>query len=394
MGLYGLLDLSFWGHVGVTLLLTHITIVSVTIFLHRHQAHLALKLRPSVSHFFRFWLWLTTGAVTKEWVAVHRKHHAKCESEDDPHSPQRSGISAVLFGGYSLYRKEADKPETLSTYGRGTPDDWLERNLYARHAWHGLILMAVLDLVLFGVAGLAIFAVQFVWIPFWAAGVINGLGHYMGYRNFETQDASRNLVPIGLLIGGEELHNNHHAYAQSARLSNKWWEFDVGWMYIRILESAGLAEIRSAAPKTYISADKESPDLDTVRAILRNRFHILTLYSRNVIMPVLRQERRSANQYWQHLFSRAKYLMTREDIVLNDKDLKTLNDALTRSHALRTVYHFKQQLKSLWANSGGDQAKRVSRLQTWCAEAEQTGIMALTEFAQTIRGYTMRPIRA
>jgi len=394
MGLYGLFELSFWGYVGVVLAVTHVTIASVTIFLHRHQAHLALKLHPSISHFFRFWLWLTTGTVTKEWVAVHRKHHAKCESEDDPHSPQRSGILAVLFGGYRLYRKEAGNPETLSTYGQGTPDDWLERNLYARYAWHGLILMAALDLVLFGIAGLAVFAVQFVWIPFWAAGVINGLGHYLGYRNFETQDASRNLVPIGLLIGGEELHNNHHAYAQSAKLSNKWWEFDVGWMYIRILALAGLAEIRFAAPKTYISADKESPDLETVRAIVRNRFHILTLYSRKVIMPVLRQERQSANEYWQRLFSRAKYLMTREGIVLDDNDLKTLSDALTRSHALRTVYHFKQQLKSLWANSGGDQVKRVSRLQAWCAEAEQTGIQALMEFARTLRGYTMRPTSA
>ncbi len=393
MGFHGLLDLPLWGYVGATLLLTHITIVSVTIFLHRHQAHLALKLHPVASHFFRFWLWLTTGIVTKEWVAVHRKHHAKCEGEEDPHSPQRSGILAVLFGGYWLYRREASNAQTLRTYGQGTPDDWLEKNLYARFGWHGLIVLAVLDVLLFGVAGIAIFAVQFVWIPFWAAGVINGLGHYVGYRNFETQDASRNLVPIGLLIGGEELHNNHHAYAQSARLSNKWWEFDVGWMYIRLLSWAGLADVRSAAPKTYISVDKVSPDLDTVRAIVRNRFHVLTLYSRTVIMPVLRQERRTANEYWQLFFSRVKYLMTREDIVLDDNDLRTLNDALTRSHALRTVYHFKQQLKSLWAQSGGDQAKRVRRLQAWCAEAEQTGILALTEFARTIRGYAMRPVR-
>ncbi len=394
MGLFGLLELSLWGYVGVALALTHVTIAGVTIYLHRHQAHLALKLHPAVSHFFRFWLWLTTGTVTKEWVAVHRKHHAKCETAEDPHSPQRAGILAVLFGGYRLYRKEAVNQETLRTYGQGTPDDWLERHLYARYAWHGLIAMAVLDLVLFGVAGLAVFAVQFVWIPFWAAGVINGLGHYLGYRNFETQDASRNLLPIGLLIGGEELHNNHHAYAQSAKLSNRWWEFDIGWVYIRILAWLGLAQIRSAAPKTFITADKEIPDLDTVKAIVRNRFHILTLYSRKVIMPVFRQERQNANEYWRQLLSRARYLMTREGIVLNDSDLQTLSDALNRSQALSTVYHFKQRLKSLWASSAGDNSRRVSRLQAWCAEAEQTGIQSLMEFARTIRGYTMRPVSA
>ena len=231
----GLLSLSIVGYIGITLLLTHMTIAAVTIFLHRHQSHRALTLHPVVSHLFRFWLWLTTGMVTKEWVAVHRKHHAKCETEQDPHSPRFKGLNTVLFKGAWLYRKEALNIKTLEKYGHGTPEDWLERNLYSRFPVIGISLMALLDVMLFGAVGLLVFAVQMLWIPFWAAGVINGLGHCLGYRNFETTDASTNIVPWGILIGGEELHNNHHAYAASARLSNKWWEFDIGWMYIRLL---------------------------------------------------------------------------------------------------------------------------------------------------------------
>ncbi len=246
----GLLDLSFQGYIGATLLLTHITIASVTIFLHRHQAHNALTLHPSVSHFFRGWLWLTTGMVTREWVAVHRKHHAKCETVDDPHSPQVRGILQVLFGGVGLYRTAVRDQETLDHYGNGTPDDWLERHVYSRSPLTGILIMGAIDVLLFGVAGLIIFTVQMLWIPLWAAGVINGLGHFWGYRNFETTDASRNLSPVGILIGGEELHNNHHAYPQSARLSNKWWEFDIGWLYIRILAVLGLARVRRIAQST------------------------------------------------------------------------------------------------------------------------------------------------
>ncbi|HVS22411.1 MAG TPA: fatty acid desaturase, partial [Gammaproteobacteria bacterium] len=233
----GVFDLSIWGYIGVALLTTHVTIASVTIFLHRHQAHRALTLHPIASHFFRFWLWLTTGMVTREWVAVHRKHHAKCETEADPHSPLIWGIGRVVFGGVLLYRKSAADPETLDVYGRGTPDDWLERNLYDRYTVYGMGLLAIIEVVLFGLPGIAIFLVQIAWIPFWAAGVINGIGHYWGDRNFETQDASRNIVPFGVLIGGEEFHNNHHAYMYSAKLGNKWWELDVGWIYIRLLEA-------------------------------------------------------------------------------------------------------------------------------------------------------------
>lgn len=271
MSFDGLIDLSFWGYFWVTLGLTHVTIASVTIFLHRHQAHRALSLHPVVSHFFRLWLWLTTGMVTREWAAIHRKHHAKCEGVDDPHSPQQVGILTVLFGGTWLYRREALNRETIAAYGHGTPDDWIERRLYSSHRFVGIGIMLFVDLLLFGLAGALIWLVQMVWIPFWAAGVINGVGHYLGYRNFETEDASRNIVPWGIFIGGEELHNNHHAYGVSARLSNKWWEFDIGWLYIRCLEMLGLANVRRVAPTTSFAGRFGAIDMDTLRAVVTNR---------------------------------------------------------------------------------------------------------------------------
>jgi stearoyl-CoA desaturase (delta-9 desaturase) len=266
----GVFDLPWWGVVLVTLALTHITIASVTIFLHRHQAHRALDLQPAASHCFRLWLWLTTGMVTKEWAAVHRKHHAKCDTPEDPHSPQILGLNRVLWGGVFLYVKEANRPETLERYGTGTPDDWLERNLYSKFQSLGLILMGVIDIVLFGmVPGMLIVVTQIVWIPFWAAGVINGVGHYWGYRHWSTPDASTNILPWGILIGGEELHNNHHAYPTSAKLSYQWYEFDIGWLYIRVLETLGLARVKHVAPTPHFAAPKPAVDPDTLQAIIR-----------------------------------------------------------------------------------------------------------------------------
>jgi len=273
----GLLDLPWWGYVVVALVLTHITIASVTIFLHRHQAHRALELHPIPSHFFRFWLWLTTGMVTKEWAAIHRKHHAKCETPEDPHSPQKRGIRKVLWEGAELYRAEANNQETLQRYGHGTPDDWLERNVYRRSVL-GVSIMLVIDVIAFGAVGLTIWAVQMVWIPFWAAGVINGIGHYWGYRNYDCVDASRNISPWGILIGGEELHNNHHSFATSAKLSSKWYEFDIGWMYIRILEMLGLAKAKKVIPTPRFGEAKHVPDFDTLQAIVTHRYDVMTRY--------------------------------------------------------------------------------------------------------------------
>jgi stearoyl-CoA desaturase (delta-9 desaturase) len=383
----GFLNFSPWGYVGATLLLTHITIAAVTIFLHRHQAHRALTLHPAVSHFFRFWLWLTTGQVTKEWVAVHRKHHAKCETPEDPHSPQTRGLPRVLFMGLDLYTQECRNTETVATYGKGTPDDFVENNLYARFRYLGLALMFVVDVLLFGWVGLLIFTVQMLWIPFWAAGVINGIGHYWGYRNFETPDASRNISPIGILIGGEELHNNHHAYRQSARLSNKRWEFDIGWLYIRSLELLRLASVKRAAPKTEILAAKNVVDVETVKAVLRNRFHVLKLYGAEVIRPVLKVELSGA--YGRKQLRRFRKWLTREDLILSVQQRRSVDEAVRASSTLKQVLEFKRQLRALMQPSVKDSA-RLAQLQDWCAKAEATGIEALNEFAGHLRGYSMR----
>jgi stearoyl-CoA desaturase (delta-9 desaturase) len=387
----GVFDLSVWGYVVVALLTTHVTIASVTIFLHRHQAHRALTLHPIASHFFRFWLWLTTGMVTREWVAVHRKHHAKCETEADPHSPQIWGIWRVLFGGVGLYRKSAADPETLDVYGRGAPNDWIERNLYSRFTVAGLGLLGIIDVVLFGLPGVAIYVAQILWIPFWAAGVINGVGHYLGYRNFETQDASRNIVPIGVLIGGEEFHNNHHAYMYSAKLGNKWWELDIGWVYICLLESLGLASVKRVAPRTAFAPGKSAIDVDTLRAVVANRFHVLKLYGRRVIAPVLHADADAAPDFPRKQIARMRRLMIREDVASLRHDPSTrqwLDAALQRSPKLRTVYQFMQQLKALSNQAVRSDTDRLKRLQTWCAEAEASGIRALRDFARQLQAYT------
>lgn len=387
MSIPSVFHLSPWACVIIALALTHVTVAAVTIFLHRHQAHRAIELHPAVSHFCRFWLWLTTGTVTREWVAVHRKHHAHCETDEDPHSPQVRGIGTVLFKGALLYVEEGRKPQTLEDFGKGTPDDRIERNLYTRFRNVGLILMAVIDVLLFGWAGLIIYAVQMVWIPFWAAGVVNGVGHYWGYRSFETADASRNILPFGVIMGGEELHNNHHAYRQSARFSSKWWEVDIGWLYIRLLERLGLATVNRTAPRTSFVA-KDIVDVATVKAVLRNRYHVLKLYGANVIGPVLRAELRDKHPRKQ--LRRLRKWLVREDLELDVAEREAVNEMLSTNQVLRAVVDFKEQLKLLMQPTVLKNA-RVSRLQQWCTEAEATGIGALREFALQLRGYTMRP---
>ncbi len=390
MSLEGFFTFSVWGYVGIALLLTHITIASVTIFLHRHQAHHALSLNPVVSHFFRFWLWLTTGIITREWIAIHRKHHARCETEDDPHSPRVKGILTVLFGGYWLYRAESRNLETLEKFGQGAPDDWLEKHVYSAYPWFGILLMALIDLILFGLPGLLIFVVQMIWIPFWAAGVINGLGHYLGYRGFETSDASTNIVPWGILIGGEELHNNHHAYAASARLSNKWWEIDLGWIYIRFLAICRLARVKRLAPRAFSRRGAQRIDRDTVRAVVSQRFYILKRYSQIVLRPALREARRNTDRMGRQLIRRAKKLMTREDIKPDAKASETIERVLQQDKTLATIYQFKQQLKEVWTRGAKGQPGRVERLQAWCTASEQSGIRALEEFAAFLRGYRLQ----
>lgn len=388
---HGLLGLSFWELVLVTLLMTHVTIAAVTIFLHRAQAHRALDLHPLASHFFRFWLWLTTGMITRQWVAIHRKHHAKCETPDDPHSPQVLGIRKVLWEGAELYRVEADRTETLERYGHGTPDDWLERHLYARHDRLGVTLLLLINLALFGVPGLTVWAVQLLWIPFWAAGVVNGLGHYRGYRNYETRDASTNLSPLGLMIGGEELHNNHHAFPSSAKLSSKRWEFDIGWFYIRILEILRLARVKKIAPMPQQRPDKQAIDLDTLRALILNRLYVMADFSREVLTPVLREELRKADDSRRRMLKQAKALLIREEARLDDRDRDHLYSVLDLSQTLRTVYEFRLNLQNIWNRTTASHEKLLASLQEWCAQAEVSGIQVLQEFARSLRSYSLHP---
>lgn len=387
--LYGLLDLSLWQYVIVTLVLTHITITSVTIYLHRHQAHRALELHPILSHFFRFWLWLTTGMVTKQWSAIHRKHHARVETPDDPHSPQIAGIRKVLFEGAELYRQEARNEETIKRYGHGAPDDWLERHLYTPYASYGILVMLAVDLVLFGIPGITIWAVQMMWIPFFAAGVINGVGHWAGYRNFETRDSSTNIVPWGVLIGGEELHNNHHAFASSAKFSNKWWELDIGWLYIQILQGLGLARVKKVMPKPVMVRDKGRLDVEALSAILSNRMQVMAQYGRHVVSRVHKEELQKADAASKQLLRRAKSLLVREESLLTPEAQERLESILSRSTTLRTVYHYKRQLQAIWCERTASHERLLHSLQEWCKEAEATGIRALQDFARSLPRYSL-----
>ena len=386
----GIFDLSWWEVAAVALVLTHITIASVTIFLHRHQAHRALDLHPAVSHFFRLWLWLTTGMLTKEWAAVHRKHHAKCDTPEDPHSPQILGINRVLWGGVFLYVKEANRPDTLARYGQGTHDDWLERNLYTRFKLLGLTLMGVSDIILFGVfPGVLILAVQIVWIPFWAAGVINGIGHYWGYRHWATPDASTNIVPWGLLIGGEELHNNHHAYPTSAKLSCKWYELDIGWLYIRTLEVLGLAHVKHVAPRPHFAAPKPTVDPDTLQAIIRCRYDVLAKYAQSlkrIYAEELGKLRRRSPQEARALRT-IKPWLNRDDKMLHELERTRLAEVLPKAGALQTMYTMRHQLAALWGRSTATSEQLVKQLQDWCRRAEASGIAPLAEFSQRLRSY-------
>ncbi len=396
--LEGLITLPWWGYVVVALAFTHVTIAAVTIFLHRHQAHRALTLHPAVSHFFRFWLWLTTGMVTKEWAAIHRKHHAYSDKPGDPHSPQLYGIKKVLWDGTDLYRKESRNAETMEKYGHGTPDDWLEHKLYTRHTGKGIVLMLAVDLLLFGPLGLTIWAVQMIWIPLFAAGVINGVGHWWGYRNYECADTSTNVVPWGILIGGEELHNNHHTFASSAKLSSKWWEFDIGWMYIRTMQAFGLARVKKLPPELTSDQERQIVDIETVKAVITARFVVMARFMREVMHQVHRAELARLKAATDHeartLVKGIKRLLRREAASLDDASSDSLRKALGYSPDLRTVYAMKQKLADIWQRSAATQEHLIQALQDWCREAEATGIERLREFAAQVRTYPLAPAAA
>lgn len=387
--LSGLIDLPWWGYIIVTLILTHITIASITIFLHRHQAHRALDLHPIPSHFFRFWLWLTTGMVTKEWTAIHRKHHAKCETLDDPHSPQIFGIKKVLTEGSELYRLEAKNKETMGRYGHGTPDDWMERNVYTKHSAAGVTLLLIVNFILFGPIGITIWAVQMLWTPVMAAGIINGVGHYWGYRNFQAEDASRNVSPWGILIGGEELHNNHHAYPTSARLSNKWFEFDIGWMYIRILEMMGLATVKKVAPKLNINKTKTTCDFDTLQAVISHRYEVLAKYSQS-LKAMLKKEvahlREAASHHGIDGTTLKRWILADAKTLQEDERTK-LSLVLSKTKNLDKVYTMREELTAIWQRSTASKDELVKQLEDWCHRAEESGIEVLQQFSRRLRSY-------
>jgi len=385
----GLLHATGWQIFFFTLIVTHITIAGVTIYLHRCQAHRALDLHAIPSHFFRFWLWMTTGMVTKEWAAIHRKHHAKCETEEDPHSPQVRGIKKVLLEGAELYRAESKNAETMEKYGHGTPDDWVEHNVYSRFGWQGVGLMLIIDVMLFGVIGLTVWAVQMLWIPITAAGIINGIGHFWGYRNYDCNDAATNVFPWGIIIGGEELHNNHHTFGTSAKLSSKWYEFDIGWMYIRILEMMGLAKVKKVAPAPKFDRQKLVADFDTLQSVIANRYDVMSKYAKSL--------KRAWADELEHLAEKAKLesrflksskkLLQREPAKLEDGQKQQLSELFTHSKALQTMHEMRVELGSIWGRSNSTREQLLHQLQDWCVRAEASGIQALRDFALRLRSY-------
>ncbi len=386
---HGLLHFSWLQVLVVTLVFTHITIAAVTIYLHRHSAHRALDLHPIVSHFFRFWLWLTTGQVTKEWTAVHRKHHAKCEQAEDPHSPHVHGIRTVLFTGAELYRIEAKNQETLDRYGHGTPDDWIERNLYTRFSWQGVALMLIVNLALFGALGLTVWAVQMMWIPITAAGIINGAAHFWGYRNFEAHDASTNISPWGIIIGGEELHNNHHTYPTSAKLSVKPYEFDIGWMYISILQFCGLAKVKKTPPKLAYGEVRPVADEKTLEALIANRYEVMASYARQM-RGVFRQEVSSA-KVDDHVIKVASRWFHRDAEKVPAEAVSLLSQARAAYPVLDKMVVMREELSQIWLNTSHTREQLAADLQSWCRRAEESGITALRDFSTQLRAVAVKP---
>jgi stearoyl-CoA desaturase (delta-9 desaturase) len=385
----GLADFSWWQIVVYTLVTTHITIAGVTIYLHRCQAHRALDLHPVVSHFFRAWLWLSTGMVTREWAAIHRKHHAKCETEEDPHSPQTRGIAKVLLEGTELYRAESKNLETIEKYGHGAPDDWLERNVYTPHSVIGVYLTLAIDVMLFGAIGLTVFAVQMLWIPVMAAGIINGLGHWWGYRNWDSPDASTNIFPWGILIGGEELHNNHHAYAASAKLSSKWYEFDIGWMYIRILSMLGLATVRRVAPTPKFAPARPTVDFETLQAVIAHRYDVMAAFAGSVRRACSEEARRLRGSRGSEgeLVSAARAWLPSDAKKWSEQQRARLGEIFAASDKLRKLVEMRTELSAVWERSNLTREQLLAHLQQWCARAEASGVRALQDIALRMRCY-------
>ena len=386
----GVVGLGWWGMALVLLVFTQLTIFAVTLYLHRSQAHRGVDFHPVIAHFFRFWTWLTTSMITKEWVAIHRKHHAKVETDEDPHSPVTKGIGMVFWRGVELYREARAMRADIEQYGRGAPDDWIERHLYTPHANLGPVALLVINSLLFGLPGVALWAIQMAWIPFWAAGVVNGLGHWWGYRNFESADTSTNLTPWAFWVGGEELHNNHHAFPSSARFSMRRWEFDIGWAVIRGLQALRLAKVLRVAPSMDVRPNIAVPDAETLKALLSHRFQAMTDYQRNVFVPALREEAAMAGAKLRKLLPRRM----RRGLVNDGRWLKPdcraqLSTWVEQRPRIRVLVEHRARLAALLEARGNDAAERLKLLQAWCHEAEASGIAALQNYAVRLKGYAL-----
>lgn len=388
---YGVLGLGFWGYVIAGAIGVHITLIAITLYHHREQAHRSVDLHPALRHFFRFWLWMNTGVITKQWVAVHRKHHAMCERDGDPHSPQLVGLKTVLLQGAELYRKEARNPETVEKYGRGTPDDWVERHVYSRRPNLGITLLFFVVVFLFGLPGIALYGFQLITMPLLAAGIINGLSHARGYRNFETDDASTNLWPLAVFVAGEELHNNHHAFPSSARFSQHPWEIDLGWLHLQLFAALGLARIRRVAPKPELVEEASSPDMEALRSILINRMHVLRHYRKSVTFPVLRGEVRKYKGKARAPVRRAKRWLTRHPSLLDNQSQERLAELMEKYPGLKTVMEYRNELKALWETTDLSNERLLAELVQWCSRAEASGIKALEEFAAYLKSFRPSP---
>ena len=390
----GLIQASFWELVVYFMVVTQLTIMSVTLYLHRSMAHRSVDFHPALAHVFRFWTWLTTSMITKEWAAIHRKHHAKCETEEDPHSPQFKGIDTVMWRGVELYRAARGEREDIEKYGKGCPDDWIERKLYTPHATKGPTLLLFISFALFGFAGVAIWALQMLWIPFWAAGVVNGLGHWWGYRNFETTDTATNLTPWGFWIGGEELHNNHHAFPSSAKFALRKWEFDIGWTVIRGLQALRLAKVLRVAPSLDVRPNIAMPDAETLKALLAIRFQAMTDYYRSVTLPALREEASNAGDRVRALPRKLRKGLADGGRWLDGDARERLQKWVAERPRMATLADFRQRLAQVLDDRSHDAQATLQKLHAWCAEAEASGIQALQAFSARLKGYALAPARA
>ena len=383
--LYGLFELPVWGYFVVTFATIQVMFLGVTLYLHRDQSHGGLELHPVLRHLFRFWLWFSSGVVTREWVAVHRRHHAYADMDGDPHSPVIFGLRRVVFEGYELYSAAAADPLLLKYYGKGTPDDWLERNLYSRYSWLGIVLFSLTFLILFGIPAIVMVTVHLAAQPFFAGGVVNGLGHAVGYRSFEMPSTATNLVPWGVLLGGEELHNNHHAFPRSARFAVQPWEFDVGWFWVCVFRALALAKVRYVAPRPRFERQRSELDADAVQALFRNRMHVLREYARRVVLPVCRELARREPRG--SVPAVTPKLLIRHPTLLAEEARRVLRDLLERYEVLRRVVEYREGLQHLWNETSANQARAVAQLREWCARAEASGIRALRDFSLGLPAY-------